>query len=55
MTTFRWPLIRVRLEESQYLSDIVQWMSENVVSNGEDSSLEGLPKNPYRHIKQKRL
>jgi hypothetical protein len=24
MTTFRWPLLRVRLERGQYLSDIVQ-------------------------------
>jgi hypothetical protein len=32
MTTFRWPLLRVRLEGGRYLSDIVQWLSNNVIS-----------------------
>jgi hypothetical protein len=53
MTTFRWPLLRVRLEGGRYLSDIVQWLSDNAISDAEDGGLEGLPKNPYRHMKKK--
>jgi hypothetical protein len=55
MTTFRWPLLRVRLEGGRYLSDIVQWLSDNAISDAEDGGLEGLPKNPYRHMKRKRV
>jgi hypothetical protein len=55
MTIFHWPRIRLRLEGGRYLSDIVQWLSDNAVSDIDDGNLEGLPKNPYRHIKRKRL
>jgi hypothetical protein len=37
MTTFRWPLLRVRLEVGRYLSDIVQWLSNNAISDAEDA------------------
>jgi hypothetical protein len=55
MTTFRWPLLRVRLEGGRYLSDIVQWLLDNAISDAEDGGLEGLPKNPYRHMMRKRV
>jgi hypothetical protein len=55
MTTFRWSLLRVRLKRGRYLSDIVQWLSDNVISNAEDDGLEGLPKNPYCHMKRKKV
>jgi hypothetical protein len=55
MTTFQWPLLRVRLEGARYLSDIVQWLLDNAISNTEDGGLEGLPKNPYRHMKRERV
>lgn len=55
MTTFRWPLVRVRLEGGRYLSDIVQWLSDNSISDAEDGGLDGFPKNAYRHMKRKRM
>jgi hypothetical protein len=55
MTTFRWPLLRVRLEGGRYLSDIVQWLSDNAISDAENGDLEGLPKISYRHMKRKRV
>jgi len=53
MTTFRWPLLRVRLEGGRYLSDIVQWLSDNSNSDTEVGGMDGFPKNPYRHMKRK--
>jgi hypothetical protein len=43
------------LSKGRYLSDIVQWLSDNAISDAEDGSLEGLLKNPYRHMKRKRV
>nr|PNR58557.1 hypothetical protein PHYPA_005552 [Physcomitrium patens] len=54
MTSFRWPLTQVRLEGGRLLSEIVTWCSEHAGSSGEDSGLEGVPKNSYRHIKRRK-
>lgn len=43
MMTFHWSLLRVRLERDRYLSNIVQWLSDNAISNTKDDGLEGLP------------
>ena len=55
LTSFKWPLMQVRLEGGQLLSNIVTWCSKHATSFGEDSGLEGVPKNPYHHIKQRKL
>ena len=55
ITSFRWPLAQVRLEEERLLSEIVTWCSEHAKSSGDDSGLKGLPKNPYRHFKRRKL
>ena len=55
MTSFRWPLTQVRLEGRRLLLEIVTWCSEHAKSSGYDSRLEGLPKNPYRHVKRRKL
>ena len=51
MTSFRWPLGQVRLEGGRLLSEIVTWCSEHGESSGDDLGLDGVRKNPYRHIK----
>ena len=55
MTSFRWPLAQVRLDEGRLLSEIVTWCSEHGESSGDDSELEGARKNPYRHMKRRKL
>ena len=55
MTSFRWPLGQVRLEGGRLLSEIVTWCSEHAESSGDDSGLDGVRKNPYRHIKRRKL
>ena len=55
MTSFRWPLAQVRLEGERLLSKIVTWCSEHGESSGEDSGLERARKNPYRHLKRRKL
>ena len=55
MTSFRWPLAQVRLEGGRLLSEIVTWCSKHAKFSGDDSGLEGLPKNPYRHVKRRKL
>ena len=55
MTSFRWPLEQVRLEEGRLLSKIVTWCSEHGESSGDDSALERVRKNPYRHMKKRKL
>ena len=55
MTSFRWPLGQVRFERGRLLSEIVTWCSEHVESFGDDSGLDGVRKNPYRHIKRRKL
>ena len=55
MTSFRWPLAQVWLEGGRLLSEIVMWCSEHAKSYGDDLGLEGLPKNPYRHVKRRKL
>ena len=55
MTSFQWPLAQVWLEGRRVLSKIVTWCSEHTKSFEEDSRLEGIPKNPYHHIKQQNL
>ena len=55
MTSFWWPLIQVCLEGGRLLSEIVTWCPEHAESTGDDSRLEGLPKNPYRHVKRQKL
>ena len=55
MTSFHWPLAQVRLEGGRLLSKIVTWCSEHGESLGDDSGLEGVWKNPYRHIKRRKL
>ena len=55
MTSFRWPLAHVRLEGGRLLSKIVTWCSEHGESSGDDSGLEGARKNPYRHMKRRKL
>jgi hypothetical protein len=55
MTTFRWSLIQVKLEGSRLFSEIVTWFFENAVPDNEDTGLEGMAKNPYHHIKRRKL
>ena len=55
MTSFRWPLAQVCLEGGRLLSEIVTWSFEHAKSSRDDSGLEGLPKNPYRHVKRRKL
>ena len=55
MTSFWWPLVQVRLEGERLLSEIITWCSEHAKSYGDDLGLEGLPKNPYRHVKRWKL
>ena len=55
MTSFRWPLAQVRLDEGRLLSEIVTWCSEHGESSGDDSGLEGARKNPYHHMKRRKL
>ena len=55
MTSFRWPLGQVRLEGERLLSEIVTWCSEHGESSGDNSGLDGVWKNPYRHIKRRKL
>ena len=55
MTSFRWPLGQVRFEGGRLLSEIVTWCSEHAESSGDDSGLDGVRKNPYRHIKRRKL
>ena len=55
MTSFRWPLVQVCFEGGRLLSEIVTWCSEHAKSFGDDSRLEGLPTNLYRHIKRQKL
>ena len=52
MTSYRWSLAQVWLEGRRLLSEIVTWCSEHAKSFGDDSRLEGLPKNPYHHVKR---
>ena len=51
MTLFCWPLAQVRLEGEILLSKIVTWCSEHSESSRDKLGLEGVRKNPYRHIK----
>ena len=55
MKSFRWPLGQVRLEEGRLLLEIVTWYSEHGESSGNDSGLDGVRKNPYCHIKRRKL
>ena len=55
MTSFRWPLAQVRLDGGRLLSEIVTWCSEHGESSGDDLGLEGARKNPYRHMKRRKL
>ena len=55
MTSFHWPLGQVWLEGERLLSEIVTWCSEHGESSGDDSGLEGARKNPYRHMKRRKL
>ena len=55
MTSFRWPLGQVRLEGGRLLSEIVTWCFEHGESSRDDSGLDEVWKNPYRHIKQRKL
>ena len=55
ITSFRWPLGQVRLEEGRLLSEIVTWCSEHGESSRDDSGLDGVRKNPYRHIKRRKF
>ena len=42
MTSFRWPLVQVRLEGRKLMSEIVTWYSKHGESFGDDSGLEGV-------------
>ena len=55
MTSFRWPLAQVRLDGGRLLSEIVTWCFEHRESSGDDLGLEGARKNPYRHMKRRKL
>ena len=55
MTSFCWPLAQVRLEGGRLLSEIMTWCSKHGESFGDDSGLEGVRKNPYRHMKKRKL
>ena len=55
MTSFRWPLAQVRLEGGRLLLEIVICCSKHDESSGDDSGLEGAQKNPYCHMKRRKL
>ena len=55
MTSFRWPLAQVWLEGGRLLLEFVTWCSEHGESSGDNSKLEGARKNPYRHMKRRKL
>ena len=55
MTSFHWPLAQVRLDGGRLLLEIVTWCSEHGKSSGDDSGLEGARKNPYCHMKRRKL
>ena len=55
ITSFCWPLTQVLLKEESFLSEIVNWCSEHGESSGDDLGLEGVQKNPYHHIKRRKL
>ena len=55
ITSFRWPLAEVRLEGERLLLEIVTWCSEHGESSGDDLRLERARKNPYRHMKRRKL
>ena len=55
MTSFRWPLTQTQLEGGRLLSEIVTWYSEHGESSRDDLGLEGARKNPYRHMKRRKL
>ena len=55
MTSFQWPLAQVCLEGGRLLLKIVRWFFDHAKSSGDDSGLEGLAKNPYRHVKRWKL
>ena len=55
MTSFRWLLAQVHLEGRRLLLEIVTWYSKHAKSSGDDSGLEGLPNNPYHHVKRWKL
>ena len=55
MTSFRWPLGQVRFEGGRLLLEIVTWCSEHAEFSEDDSGLDGVWKNPYRHIKRRKL
>ena len=55
MILFCWPLVQVRLEGERLLSKIVTSCSEHGESSGDDSGLKGVWKNPYCHIKPRKL
>ena len=55
MISFRWPLGQVRLEGGRLLSEIVTWCSEHGQSSGDDSGLDRVRKNPFHHIKRRKL
>ena len=55
MTSFHWPLGQVRLEGGRFLSEIVTWYSKLGESSGDNLGLDGVRKNPYRHIKRRKL
>ena len=55
MTSFRWPLAQIRLEGGRLLSEIVTWCSKHGESSEDDLGLEGVRKNPYCHMKRRKL
>ena len=55
MTLFRWPLAQVRLEGERLLLEIMTWCSEHGESSRDDLGLDGVWKNPYHHIKRRKL
>ena len=55
MTLFRRPLAQVRLEGRRLLSEIVTWCFKHVESSRDDSELERVRKNPYCHVKRRKL
>ena len=55
MISFHWPLGQVRFKGGRLLSEIVTWCSEHGESSGDNLGLDGVRKNPYRHIKRWKL
>ena len=55
MTSLCWPLAHIWLEGGRLLSEIVTRCSKHGESSGDDSGLEGARKNPYRHMKRRKL